>query len=226
MKLLVVDDQVLFREGLVTMLNAQADITVVGEAGSMREAIEKAQETQPDLVLMDLFLPDGDGLETMKAILGQRPETKVVILTIDDSFDVLKLAFLYGAKGYLLKNMPISKIVVSLRAVERGEVALSRAMTSLILEEFTRIGSQTNFLQASLNGLTSREVDVFKQLGLGASNRQIAENLVIAENTVKIHVHNIYEKLRLNNRHEAMVFARRLGLVNSPEPENGAKLEA
>jgi two-component system NarL family response regulator len=207
MKLLVVDDQVLFREGLVTMLNAQADITVVGEAGSMREAIEKAQETQPDLVLMDL-------------------ETKVVILTIDDSFDVLKLAFLYGAKGYLLKNMPISKIVVSLRAVERGEVALSRAMTSLILEEFTRIGSQTNFLQASLNGLTSREVDVFKQLGLGASNRQIAENLVIAENTVKIHVHNIYEKLRLNNRHEAMVFARRLGLVNSPEPENGAKLEA
>ena len=217
MKLIVVDDQVLFREGLVNMLKAQADITVVGEAGSVREAVEKALEAQPDMVLMDLILPDGDGLEAMRAILAQRPDTKIVILTIHDSFDMLKWAFLYGAKGFLLKNMPMSKIVVSLRAVDRGEVALSRAMTSRVLEEFTRIGSMTNYLRASLNGLTAREFEVLKQLGTGATNRQIADHLFIAENTVKIHVRNIYEKLRLRNRQEAMIYARRVGLVNTPQ---------
>jgi DNA-binding NarL/FixJ family response regulator len=221
MKLLIVDDQVLFREGLVSMLEAQTDITVVGEAGSVQEAVEKAKETHPDLVLMDLILPDGDGLEAMRAILGYRPETKVIILTIHDSFDMLKWAFLYGAKGFLLKSMPMSKIVVSLRAVERGEVALSLAMTSRVLEEFTRIGSMTNYLRVSLNGLTAREFEVLKQLGTGATNRQIADHLFIAENTVKIHVRNIYEKLRLRNRHEAMIYARRVGLVhlNGPMPE-------
>ena len=221
MKLLVVDDQVLFREGLVTMLKAQPDITVVGEAGSMFEAIDKSLELLPDIVLMDLLLPDGDGLEAMKTILNQRPETKIVILTIQDSYDMVQLALLSGAKGFLLKSMPMAKIIVSLKAVNRGEVALSRALMSRIIEEYSHYGSRTNSFQDSLSGLTLREVDVLKQLGLGATNRQIARSLLIAENTVKIHVRNIYEKLRLRNRHEAMIFARRAGLVSS----NGAYSE-
>jgi DNA-binding NarL/FixJ family response regulator len=223
MRLLIVDDQILFREGLVTMLNAQPDITVVGEAGSMYEAVEKVSLLQPDLVLMDMFLPDGDGLEAMRAILRQRAETKVIILTIQDSYDLSKFAILSGAKGFLLKSMPISKIVVSLHAVDRGEIALSRAMTSRILEEFARMGLMSGYLSDNLGDLTSRELEVFKQIGSGASNRQIADALSIAENTVKIHVRNIYEKLRLKNRQEAIMYAQRSGLRVSNEPVIGGK---
>jgi two-component system NarL family response regulator len=215
MRVLIVDDQVLFREGLVSMLNGQDDITVVGEAGCVREAIEKATELQPNIVLMDLILADGDGLEAMKSILANHPEIKVVILTIQDSDDMLILAFFSGARGYLLKSMPVSKIIVALRAVERGELAFSRSMTSRLLDELMRFAAVRDHFHFSLKSLTPRELEVLKHVGSNATNREISRRLFIAENTVKIHTHNIYEKLRLKNRDEAIKFAQRAGLVES-----------
>lgn len=215
MNIVIVDDQLLFRQGLVNMVQSQPDMTVVGQAGSLHEAIKTVLGVKPDLVLMDLLLPDGDGLEAMKAILSHLPETRIIILTAHDSEDMLVLSFLNGAKGYLLKNTPISKLLVSLRAVYRGEIALSRAMTGRVLDEFTRVVTLTNHFHGNVNNLTARELEVLQLLGTGATNREIASTLFIAENTVKIYVHNIYEKLKLRNRREAMRFARRSGLVKA-----------
>jgi DNA-binding NarL/FixJ family response regulator len=221
MRILVVDDHVLFREGLISMLENQPDINVIGEAGSVGEAVEKALELKPELILMDLLLPDGSGLDAMKMILSPLPETKVLILTFYESDEMLIAAIRSGAKGYMLKSTPITKLIASLRAVERGEAALSRAMTGRILEEFSRMEVVPDQSQNGIKGLTSRELQVLEQLGSGATNREIANRLYIAENTVKIHVHNIYDKLNLKNRHEAVRFARRLGMTKTSSSPSG-----
>ena len=215
MKVLIVDDHALFREGLVSLLNSQPDIMVIGEAGCVDEAIAMARELEPDLVLMDFGLPDGTGLDATQAILAERPETKIVFLTVHEQDDRLFAAIRSGAKGYLLKNVPVSKLLDYLRGVERGEAAISRAMTSQILEEFVRGGAARDPGPDELGGLTSRELEVLRELGTGASNQEIADRLVIAENTVKVHVRNVLAKLDLRNRREAASYARRHGLINS-----------
>jgi two-component system nitrate/nitrite response regulator NarL len=212
MNVLIVDDHVLFREGLVSLLANQPDLTVVGEAGSTREAITKTCELKPDLVLLDLHLPDGDGLEAIRIILSKMPETKVVVLTIYESEDSFISAIRSGAVGYLHKKMPLAKLLLSLRAIERGEAALSRTMTSRLVIEFQRIGKTSQSDKSDLDILTPREMEVLELLGSNATNQEIAEHLVIAENTVKVHVHNILEKLNFQNRYQAGRFARRLGI--------------
>jgi DNA-binding NarL/FixJ family response regulator len=216
MNVLIVDDHALFREGLVSLLDAQPDITVVGEAGSVAEAITQARELGPDLVLMDFGLPDGTGLDATQAILAERPETNIIFLTVHEQDDRLFAAIRCGAKGYLLKNVPVSKLLEYLRGVERGEAALSPAMTSQILEEFARTGVGRDPDTDGVVELTSRELEVLGELARGATNQEIAERLVIAENTVKVHVRNILAKLNLRNRREAASFAQRHGLINSP----------
>ena len=216
MKVLIVDDHVLFREGVVSLLNSQPDITVIGEAGGVDEAIATARELEPDLILMDFGLPDGTGLDATQAILAERPGTKIVFLTVHEQDDRLFAAIRSGAKGYLLKNVPVSKLLDYLRGVERGEAAVSPAMTSHILEEFARGGGAREPCQDELGGLTSRELEVLRELTTGASNQEIADRLVIAENTVKVHVRNLLAKLDLKNRREAASYARRQGLVNPP----------
>ena len=215
MNVLIVDDHALFREGLVSLLDAQPDITVVGEAGSVAEAITLARELGPELVLMDFGLPDGTGLDATQAILAERPETNVVFLTVHEQDSRLFAAIRCGAKGYLLKNVPVSKLLEYLRGVERGEAALSPAMTSQILQEFARGGLGRNSDPDEVAELTSRELEVLRELATGASNQEIAQRLVIAENTVKVHVRNILAKLNLKNRREAASYAQRHGLVNS-----------
>ena len=135
MRLLLVDDHALFREGLVSLLDDQPDIDVVGQAGSVQEAVELARELQPDLILMDFTLPDGSGLEATQAILAERPETNIVFLTVHDRDEYLFHAIRSGAKGYLLKNVPVTNLLAYLRGIGQGEAAISLTMVSHILDE-------------------------------------------------------------------------------------------
>lgn len=213
MRILVVDDQVLFREGLVGLLKGQPDLTVVGEANTVSEAIAMARNLKPDLILMDFSLPDGTGLEATEVILAERPETNIIFLTIHEQDHRLFDAIRSGAKGYLLKNVPVSKLLDYLRGVERGEAAISLTMASQILQEFYRQRPRSDTERVELSGLTWREQEVFRELVTGATNQEIAERLVIAENTVKVHVRNILTKLNLRNRREAASYARKHNLL-------------
>jgi DNA-binding NarL/FixJ family response regulator len=211
-RILLVDDHILFRQGLVSLLDAQPDISVVGEAGSAREAISKAEALEPDLVLMDFGLPDGNGLDATRVILADRPETDIVFLTVHEEDDRLFAALRSGAKGYLLKNVPIAKLLEFLRGVERGEAALSPDMTSRVVDEFARLEPLSETPTPSQSGpdeLTTRELEVLKELVTGATNRQIADDLVISENTVKNHIRSILTKLGVKNRREAAEIGRR-----------------
>lgn len=217
MKLLVVDDHVLFREGLVGLINRQEDLHVVGEAGTVEEAVRLALENKPDLVLMDFNLPDGTGLDATRSIIENLPETKIVFLTIYDDDERLISAIRLGAKGYLLKNIPIANLLSALRGMLRGEAALSRVMTSRILEEFshTAQGASSSVGDDPIDLLTGREMEVLREMASNATNREIAERLFISENTVRNHVHNILEKLKATSRREAINLARRKGLTST-----------
>ncbi len=214
-RVLIVDDHVLFREGLTTLLSSQPDFKIVGEAGSVREAIEAAEQLKPDLILMDYGLSDGSGLDAMRAILERQPQVKVVFLTIHESLELALEAILHGARGYLAKNIAISKLVASLRGLERGELAVSRILISRLVDYLLRALPHDHWEQMVESRLTRREWEVLRLLGGGASNQEIAKRLYISENTVKIHVHNLLDKLQLKDRFEAARYARTLGLVPS-----------
>lgn len=218
MKILIIDNHVLFREGLASLLDSQPDMEVIGEAKSADDGVAETFELKPDLVLIDVISPKDESLLAVKSIHRQNPDIKVVILANHKSDDLLFAALRAGAMGYLLKNSSFENVIASLRALDRGEAALSRSMTRSVVEEFARLGGETtSHEQEELDKLTVREVDVLKLLTTDATNREIAENLFITENTVKIHVSNILEKLNLRNRREAANYARRQGLVPTPD---------
>jgi DNA-binding NarL/FixJ family response regulator len=212
MRIMIVDDHVLFREGLAGLLNAEPDMSVVAQAGSVREAIAQAHEHKPDVVLMDFSLPDGSGADASESILQELPDCKIVFLTVYEADDKLLAAIRSGAKGYLLKNVPISKLISSLHGLEEGEAALSRKMTSRLLAELSR-DRQMDEGKKNSALLSDRELDVLRELAGGATNREIAQKLFISENTVKHHMHNILVKLEVRNRREAVELARRMKLV-------------
>jgi two-component system, NarL family, nitrate/nitrite response regulator NarL len=212
MRILIVDDHILFREGLAGLLRSQPDMDVIGECGSVQEAMDTARTVRPDVILMDFSLPDGTGLEATRAILAEQPNLQIIFLTVHDNDERLIAAMRAGAKGYLLKNLSVNKLLASLRALERGEAAISRTMMARILEEFAISTPPASTSPSPLIGLTSREIEVLKELADGITNQEIAARLYISENTVKNHIHNILEKLNLNNRREAIEFARKHGL--------------
>lgn len=214
MRLLVVDDHILFREGLVSLIARQPDMQVLGEAGSVAEAVEMARQVKPDMILMDFNLPDGNGLDATRIILAEFPQVKIVFLTIYDEDERLFAAVRLGAKGYLLKNIPVAHLLAALRSVEKGEPALSPDMVARIMGEFARTPAVEPRSTGSdpLSLLTSRELEVLRELATGASNRIIADRLFISENTVRNHVHNVLEKLGLSSRREAVSLARQSGL--------------
>ncbi len=215
MKILTVDDHVLFREGLVSLLSEHPDFIVVGEAGTAREAVAKALELKPDLILLDLNLPDGSGLDVIKSILSRQPEMKIVILTIHESEDLLLAAIRNGAIGYILKSTPVSELLLSLRALGRGEAALSRTMTARLVNGVHKLDKALKEDDPDLEVLTPREIEILQLLGARATNQEIADQLVIAKNTVKVHVYNTLKKLGFKSRQEAGKFARHKGLTPS-----------
>ena len=210
-KLLVVDDHALFREGLASVFNKQPDFILVGEAATMEEAINLVQAKIPDLVLMDVGLPDGDGIEAMDRILEIRENTKIVFLTVHESDEIAFAALRRGAKGYLTKDIDTQKLLVALRATGHGELAISRELSSRYIEETTHwLGPRTDS-RLRENSLTIREIEILREMGAGFDNHVIAQRLNISPNTVKVHVNNITHKLGLNTRGELMEFARRHG---------------
>ena len=209
-RIVIVDDHVLFREGLASIIRSEPDIEIAGMAGNVKEAVETARRVRPDMILMDFTLPDGTGAEATRQILAEYSECKIVFLTMSEEDEDLFDAVRAGAKGYLLKNMQPGKLVVALRAVQNGESALSRSMTMRLMEELSRTKKTEAPLDATL---TLREIDVIRALASGLSNAEIAKQLFISENTVKYHVHSALGKLGLSDRKELASYARDHGLV-------------
>lgn len=211
-KILVVDDHILFREGMANMLDPQPDMTVVGQASSVKEAIVMARSLKPGLVLMDMSLPDGSGLEATQAILAELPMTKIVFLTVHDNDEALFAAIRAGAVGYLFKNVRVTEMLRTLRGVARGEAGISRLMALRVLDEFSRLPQVTNESSGTVT-LTLREIEIVRQLADGATNHEIARKFSISESTVKNHVRNVLSKLNLHSRHDAVSYARSRGLL-------------
>jgi DNA-binding NarL/FixJ family response regulator len=209
-RVLVADDHALYRRGLEMVLSQEDDIEIVGEAGDGAEAIQRAEELLPDVVLMDIRMPRRSGIEACTAIKDVAPSTKIIILTISDEESDLYEAVRAGANGYLLKDVPGEEIADGIRAVVGGQSLISPSMASKLLSEFaTMIKKSEERPQLPVPRLTERELQVLKLVARGMANRDIAGELFISENTVKNHVRNILEKLQLHSRMEAVVYAVR-----------------
>jgi len=220
-KVLVVDDHVLIREGLISIFRSTEDFRVVGDAATVHEAIEKARSLRPDIVLMDFSLPDGTGLDATEVILAEQPDCAVVFLTVYETDEKLFAALRMGAKGYMLKNASAADLLASLRGLSRDEVAISRRMMKQVVDEFTHGRANGGVNADLLSRLSGREIDVLRELGLGSSNAEIAQRLFISENTVKHHMRNVFDKLGVENRREAAAIARQLRLTPQPGGKEG-----
>jgi DNA-binding NarL/FixJ family response regulator len=210
-RVLLADDHVLFRKGLAQLLNSQPDFQVVGEAGDGTEALQKAQELMPDLILMDINMPLCDGRTATRLIKAELPYVVIVILTVSDDEQDLFAAIKAGAQGYLLKKIDPADLFEQLRGLGRGEAAISRLMANKILREFAR--DEPSPARHSNSVLSDREQEVLRLVTQGLTNREIAARLVISENTVKNHLRNILSKLHLENRVQAAAYALKEGLA-------------
>lgn len=213
-RIMLVDDHVLFRKGLASLLSTRQEMQVVGEASDGLEAIELAGETLPDVILMDIHMPKIDGLEATRRIKQDMPHVNIVMLTASEDDKSLFEAIKSGAQGYLLKNLEPYQLFDLLESLSRGEAPLSGAIAARILKEFARPVAAAADQPVVVETLTSRETVILQLVAEGLTNKEIATNLVISENTVKIHLRNILEKLHLQNRIQAAVYAVRKGLTD------------
>ncbi len=218
LRILLVDDHVLFRKGIASLLSSRNDITVVGEAGDGIEAVKMARQTKPEIVLMDVNMPNRGGLETIKVLKQEMPNVDIVMLTVSDDDEDLFQAIKNGAKGYLLKNLEPYELYNMLDGIREGEAPISGTMASKILQEFRQPESKQDDDSGAVDELTPREIEVLEQVVTGATNKEIAGTLHITENTVKIHLRNILEKLHVKNRIQAAVQAVRDGLIDDSSP--------
>jgi DNA-binding NarL/FixJ family response regulator len=213
-RVLLVDDQALFREGLRTLLTLTPDVEVVGEAGDGEEAVHQVARLDPDVVLMDLKMPVLDGVEATRRLHEQRPDCRVIILTTFDDDEYVFEGLRAGAMGYLLKDTPSENLTEAIRAAARGESFLQPSVAAKVVAEFTRLAAAApRSVKELVEPLSERELEVLRKLAAGATNREIAESLVIAEGTVKNHVTNILGKLGVRDRTQAALKARDLGLL-------------
>jgi len=210
-RVLVVDDQALVRSGFRMILEEREDIDVVGEAENGREAVEAALRTSPDVVLMDVRMPDLDGIEATARILSARPEARVLILTTFDLDEYVARALRAGASGFLLKDVRPTQLVEAIRVVAGGDALLAPTVTRRLLDRFA--DTLDSSPPPSLESLTDREREILKLVAEGLSNAEIAERLVVGESTVKTHVSAVLRKLQLRDRVQMVIAAYDAGLV-------------
>lgn len=225
-RVLVVDDHALVRRGVVDVLRDEPGFAVVGEADDGAEAVSRASELRPDVILMDLYMPRLSGLEATRQIKAARPETRIVVLTVSEEERDLFEAVKAGAEGYLLKNVNPGALRATLRGVARGEAYVTPLMASKILHEFTRQSQRASERSPGAT-LTAREREVLQLLTRGDVNKEIASALSISVNTVKVHLRHIMERLHLENRVQVVSYALREGLVEAsrepPAPDRHAR---
>jgi len=212
---LIVDDQALVRAGFRMILEAEEDVEVVGEAADGLEAVAAAQRLKPDVVLMDVRMPEMDGIEATRRLLADRgTSAKVVMLTTFDMDEYVYDALRAGASGFLLKDVPPEQLVAGIRAVASGDALLAPSVTRRVIEEFVRRPpASVRTLPPRLGELTTRELEVLKLIARGLSNAEIAKELFVSETTVKTHVGHVLTKLAVRDRVQAVVLAYESGLV-------------
>ena len=219
-RVLVADDQALFRRGLSVVLSASEDIEVVGEAADGEEAVAKAHELLPDVVLMDVRMPGLSGIDATRQIRNALPGTEVLMLTVSDDEEDLYESVKAGANGYLLKEVAIDEIADTVRAIVQHRGVMSPSMTAKLIAEFRVLARRAAEREdLSQPGLTAREMQVLRLMAQSKSNKDIAGALFISENTAKNHVRNILEKLHLHSRMEAVTYAWRKRLLDPREHE-------
>lgn len=233
LRVLLVDDQALFRRALASLVNAQLDMTVVGEGESGADALEKARALRPDVIVMDVNMPGSDGVDGVRAIRTAGMDTKIVMLTVSEDDDDLFESIKAGANGYLLKNVRPEQLFDSLRGVMRGEAPIAPGIAGKLLEALRHGGvpvHTTNLTGAGPSDgsggeavLTRREAEILELVAEGLSNKEIASHLTITEGTVKNHVHNALEKLHLSNRVQAAAFAVRQGYITRERGGSGQR---
>jgi DNA-binding NarL/FixJ family response regulator len=214
-RILIADDQALVRTGFRMILDAEEDMDIVGEATDGREAIDMVRELKPDVVLMDIRMPELDGIEATRQVVAfdEREPVRVLMLTTFDLNEYVYDALRAGASGFLLKDVPAEQLVAGVRVVAHGEALLAPSITRRLIEEFAQAPAAAPAPLPSLEELTPREFEVFKLLARGLSNAEIAAELVVGDTTVKTHVARVLMKLGLRDRVQAVVLAYEAGVV-------------
>lgn len=208
-KILIVDDHPVVREGIGSMLKKEADFKVVGEASNGLEAVEKARELGPDVVLMDLRMPEMDGVEAISRIKAERPEVKFIILTTYSDDEYIFKGIAAGARAYLLKDAPREELFKAIRMVSRGESLIQPVVASRVLDKLAELSRKT----PAGDTLSDREIEVLRLMAGGESNKDIADHLSITQSTVKTHITSIFQKLNVTTRTEAVTNALKKGII-------------
>jgi len=210
LRVLIADDHPLFRKGMRTLLDSMPDIEVAGEATSGAEAVEKGLALKPDLILMDLQMPEGGGLEATRRITASNPQIHILVVTLFEDDDSVFAALRAGARGYILKDADEEEMMRAIRAIGKGEAIFSPAIAARLMDYFA--GTQKNAEPEIFPELTDREREILQLIARGESNAKIAEQLSISLKTVRNHVSNIYNKLQVADRAQAAIRAREAGL--------------
>ncbi len=216
-KLLIVDDHAVFREGLRALLEMEEDFTVIGEASRGEEAVALAAQQSPDVILLDLHLPDGSGAQFCRDLRRVSPNSKVVILSAYDDDQEVSAALIGGASGYVLKTVGGGRLADNIRSVYRGEVLLAPSVAAKVVQQLSRLQEETSRQDEALDTLTPREREVFFLASRGMRNSEIADKLYLSEKTIKTHLRNIYNKLNLTSKADLRLYAVRSGLSSESE---------
>lgn len=213
-RVIVADDQAMVRAGFRLLLSGEPDLEVVGEASNGLEAVDKTRRMRPDVVLMDIRMPELDGLEATRRILASGDGTRVLVLTTFDLDEYVFEALRSGASGFVLKDDPPEQLLAAIRVVAEGDALLSPAVTQRVIRRFTRLGRPA--APPGFSELTERERDVFRLIARGYSNREIGDELFISATTVKTHMTHVLQKLHLRDRVQVVVLAHEAGLLDEP----------
>jgi len=212
--MLLVDDHVIFREGLTALLDLEEDFEIVGEASRGSEAMALVSELAPDVILLDLHLPDGNGATLCRQLLGESPSSKVLILSAYENDEDVSEALINGASGYVLKTVSGERLADNIRSVCRGEVLLGPSVAARVIQRLSRMQDESSRQEEALQALTAREREVFHLASRGLKNAEIATELFLSEKTIKTHLRNIYNKLSLTSKADLRLFAVRSGLIS------------